>query len=60
MSGKLQVHLVMNGQCFEELGLVSLSAGWQMLQTEGNRRAAEQAPPVVYECRGCEAPPTRL
>jgi hypothetical protein len=47
MSGTLQAHLAMKVQWFEELGLVSLSARWQMLQTEGNRRGAEQACPVV-------------
>ena len=47
MSGTLQVHLAMKVQWFEELGLVSLSSRWQMLQTEGNRRGAEQACPVV-------------
>ena len=31
MSGTLQAHLSMNVQWFEELGLVSLSARWQML-----------------------------
>jgi hypothetical protein len=47
MSGTLQVHLAMKVQWFEELGLVSLLSRWQMLQTEGNRRGAEQACPVV-------------
>lgn len=47
MSGTLQVHLAMKVQGFEELGLVSLLSRWQMLQTEGNRRGAEQACPVV-------------
>jgi hypothetical protein len=47
MSGTLQAHLAMNVRWFEELGLVSLSSRWQMLQTEGNRRCAEQACPVV-------------
>jgi RNA-directed DNA polymerase len=47
MSGTLQSHLAMKVQCFEELGLVSLSSRWQMLQTAVNRRVAEQACPVV-------------